>query len=108
MKVRLGVIAVAVALLVPATASGWTEKPAIGESFAQSAVSKYLRKYPGWRYRQDGFVDCRRGRINGYTWACRVAWWSGYRCRQGRVRITTRYGENGTIYYYVHAYLVRC
>lgn len=106
---RLAVIGVLVGALVFAgSAAAYVERPGVGEAAAEQRVAKFLRTYPGWRYREDGFIDCWRGRINGYTWGCRVAWWSGRRCRQGRIRITNEYSERGVTYYQVNASVRRC
>lgn len=106
---RAAVIGVVLgALVIPSSAGAYVERPGIGEHSAELSVAKYVRQFPGWRYREDGFIECRRGRINGYMWACRVAWWTLPRCRHGRVRITNEYAERGVTYYHVNSVLTPC
>lgn len=108
MKVKIATLGAAGALALSGSALAYVERPPIREHVAERRVAKYLRDYPGWRYREGGFIDCRQGRINGYAWACRVAWWSGRRCRHGRVRITNEYAERGVTYYLTSSRLVPC
>jgi hypothetical protein len=100
--------AIGAALLLPSPAGAYQFHPPIGEGQAERRAYKFMRQYPGWRYKWGGWVDCRRGRINSYSWACRVAWWRGRRCRVGRVRITNRYSEEGVVEYSAHIVHRRC
>lgn len=100
---------VALALALPAGASAYPVRhPALGEQAAEHRVYKVLHEYPGWRYRRVGYVDCRFGRVNGYTWVCRVGWAGGGHCRIGRVRISNSYSENEVTYYRSYVVVRRC
>ncbi|HEV2858977.1 MAG TPA: hypothetical protein VGW80_11315 [Solirubrobacterales bacterium] len=92
-----------VALWLPSSAAAYVEHPGIGEEAAFIQTQHFMAKtYPGWRSRAVGYIDCRNGRINGYSWSCAVGWARGRNCWQGRVRVTAQYAEEGTIYYNVH------
>jgi len=109
MKIKLAAMSLLVFLGLSASTEAYpVEHPAIGEYIAEARVYRVLREYPGWRYRQVGYVDCRHGRINSYTWACRVGWANYGHCRQGRIRITNVYSENETVYYNVNSVIRRC
>ena len=96
-------------LVLSSSAWAYIARPTIGEHQAEKDVAQFLHKnYPGWRYRQYGYLDCRNGRLNRYTWACRVGWLSGNKCRQGRVRVTNEYAEEGVVYYLASSALRRC
>jgi hypothetical protein len=104
MKLRLLVIGLAVAALVlPSAALGtYVEHPTIHEREAFENTQRFLaKKYSGWRKRSAGYIDCRPGRINRYTWSCAVGWLAGPNCWQGRVRIENEYREDSITYYSV-------
>lgn len=106
---RLVVLGVAVGLLAAAPASAYRYHPPLREGQAERYARAFLVKhYPGWRYRQEGYVDCRFGRINRYTRACRVGWRKGGNCWLGRMQIQTSYVEAGIVYYKVHFRARRC
>lgn len=95
---------------MPAFANAnYVESPTIHERAAKKDTAQFLHKnYPGWRYRQYGYVDCRNGRINRYTWTCRVGWVSGSKCRQGRARVMNEYREGSYVYYLISFRGRRC
>lgn len=96
-------------LVLSGIAWAYVAYPTIREHQAEEDVAQFLHKnYAGWRYRQYGYIDCRNGRLNRYTWACRVGWRSGRKCRQGRVRIMNEYAEEGVVYYLASSVLRRC
>jgi hypothetical protein len=101
----LSLIAI-VMLALPAPALAF---PPIYQAEAEEDVEATLREYPGWRYRQWGYVDCDHGRIRGNVWACEVAWGAGRRCREGRIRITNLYYlEGGGVHYHWSSQIRRC
>jgi len=103
MKLRLlvSVAAVLGVLALPASAPGaYVEHPTITEQEAFRGTQHFLaKKYSGWRKRAAGYIDCRPGRINRYTWSCAVGWLAGRNCWQGRVRVENEYKEDGVVYY---------
>jgi len=73
MRSRLLVIGLILgALALPSAALGtYVEHPTIHERQAEEDAQHFLaKKYSGWRKRSAGYIDCRHGRINGYTWSC--------------------------------------
>jgi len=85
-------LAVGLLLLIPATAQSEVAQasqrpPGVTPKTAKHYSLVLLRRSAGWRYRDAGYVDCRRGKINRITWVCRVAWVRGKRCLRGRVRV---------------------
>lgn len=60
--------------------------PRVSPKLAEQQTYRLLRTYPGWRYRDYGFVDCRNGRISRASYACRFGYQRGSRCSRGRVR----------------------
>ena len=101
----IAVLAVAASLVVAltSTAQGYLERPPIGQGQAEHRVFKLLHSKREWRHRKVGYVDCRHGRINNYTWACAVGWATGpYNCWLGRVQVTNKYVENGATAYDIH------
>jgi hypothetical protein len=108
MKLKLAFAVVAAFFVLVGSAQSYVEYPTIHEGEAESHAVHVLHDYPGWRYRNYGYVDCRNGRLNNYSWACRVGWISGSKCRQGRIRVENEYSEGRTIYYRSHTVLRRC
>ena len=91
------------ALVGSTSASAYIERPVLRRPTAEEDAAQFLHKnVPGWRYRREGYIDCRGGRINAHTWACRVGWWGAGHCRLGRIRITNEYHEHGITHYEVH------
>lgn len=87
-----------IALVAPATANATL--PTVGPKLARSQTGKILRQKPAWRYRDTGYINCHRGKINRTTWTCRIGIVRGHRCQLGRSRVFTYYETNGTIYVY--------
>jgi hypothetical protein len=112
MKIRLLVVSVVAlsALAMPSPAFGvYVEHPTIHEREAFENTQSFLaKKYSGWRRREAGYIDCRPGRINRYTWSCAVGWLAGSNCWQGRVRVENEYKEDGVVYYNVRFRARRC
>lgn len=107
MKKRFATAALLVALLVPAVAAGGVRPPGVTRGIAEREVRSLLQKEPTWRYRANGYIDCRFGKINRTRWACRVGWWRGNYCRFGRVQV---YGfvREGEQWYGTRGKLARC
>ncbi len=100
MRVKVAAVLVGSFLVLASQAQGYANPhPLISERTAERGVLRFLHSYPGWRYRRYGYVDCRFGRINSYSWGCRVGWVGSGHCRLGRVRITNIYGEQGYTHY---------
>lgn len=76
-------------LAMPGAASA-SRVPTVTQGIAEEMAGRNLRAFPGWRYRQYGYIDCAHGRINRTEWSCRVGWIHSGGCRRGRVRV---YGE---------------
>lgn len=110
MKLKLASVGLGVLLLAlfASSAVAYVYHPTLQEGAAERRTLKFLHDYPGWRYREVGYLDCRFGRINRYTWVCRVGWRQGSKCRQGRVRITNSYHQEGVTHYFVSAGIRRC
>lgn len=106
MKRALLTILVAAALL-PAVAEAGMRPPGVTRSIAEVETRATLQKIASWRYRDDGWLDCRRGKINRTRWACRFAWYRGNYCRRGRMQV---YGflEGGERWYGTRGRTVRC
>lgn len=62
---------------------------------AEDQASSLMRQEALWRYRTEGQLDCRRGRISGTEWSCRVWMRKGSKCGVGRIRVIKYYD-----YYY--------
>jgi hypothetical protein len=101
LKTKLVLVALLAGLVLAggAKAAHYVERPTIHEGEARSHALHFLNDYPGWRYRKRGYLDCRYGRINRYTWACRAGWISGAKCRLGRMRIQNDYREGSLTYF---------
>lgn len=83
--------------------------PAVHRADAEEFAGRLLReKYPTWTYRQAGYLDCRRGKINRTHWRCRVGWYKGNFCRIGRVQVEGEYFFRGTPFYGTHLRVRRC
>jgi hypothetical protein len=109
MKAIVGLIAAGLCLLIAASAGAYIERPVLRRPAAEQDTAQFLHKnVPGWRYRREGYIDCRGGRINAHTWACRVGWYGSGHCRQGRVRITNEYREGGVTFYEAHMISRHC
>ncbi|HTR74240.1 MAG TPA: hypothetical protein VMH33_03145 [Solirubrobacterales bacterium] len=81
----------------------------INQQEAEWDTNKVLRQYPGWRYKQWGYVDCENGRINGDSWSCKVGWGARRRCRTGRLRITNKYRmSDGVIHFHWSGRIHHC
>jgi hypothetical protein len=93
---------VAASLIGLGTAAADNGRPTVHAGLAERYAYGILQKRPSWRYRTEGYVDCRFGKINRYTWACRVGWYQGRTCHRGRVRVTGTYREHGYNNYNVH------
>lgn len=110
MKLRFSLVALFALLALSGNAeANYVEHPTIHERQAEEDALAFLHKnYATWRYRQEGYVDCRYGRINRITWACRVGWRKGYNCWLGRMQIENEYREVNVVYYKVHFQARRC
>lgn len=96
-------------LALPPSAGAYVERPTIHEGQAFEHIQHFLAKnYPGWRTRKYGYIDCRPGRVNRYTWSCAAGWIRGYNCWQGRAQIENEYSEEGVVYYAVNWRAKRC
>jgi hypothetical protein len=107
------IVVLALALFVVqvgmAEAGYYVEYPTIHERAAEEDAAQFLHKnYATWRYREEGYIDCRGGRLNRITWACRVGWIKGHNCWLGRMQIQNEDREGSTIYYNVHFRARRC
>jgi hypothetical protein len=81
----------------PAVAlAGYVAHPTITEGLAKEWATSYMHKNDAhWRYRTSGGIDCRRGRLNRYSWACRVHYREGGFCASGRVNVIYEYKTDG-------------
>lgn len=102
-------LSVGAVLALVGSAEAYRYHPPLGQGQAERYARTFLfKKYPGWRYREAGYVDCRFGRINRYTRACRVGWVKGRNCWLGRLRVATSYVEGGAVYYKIHFRAKHC
>lgn len=102
-RLRAAFLVLLTGLVFPQEALADNGRPTVRRPIAERQTRGFLvQNYPSWRYRAFGFVDCRRGRINRYTWACRVGWGRGETCHRGRVRVTGKYREPRVNIYNVH------
>lgn len=100
---RAVVLLATVALAATAgTALADNGRPSVQKPLAERYSYGILRDFASWRYKNFGFVDCDRGKINRYTWACRAGWGRGHTCHRGRVQIFGTYREGGINHYGVH------
>lgn len=111
MKLKIPAVSLlaTLALCAPATA-GVLMYPSITERQAEGDVYQFMHhNYAKWRHKHYGYVDCRHGRINRFTWSCGVGWvmGGGGGCWQGRVRIVNEEYEDGYYYYNGIANIVR-
>lgn len=102
MKLKVLVVSLVAFFAIVGSASAHLRPPTITEAEAEKDTLKFLHEsYGAWRYRTEGYVDCRNGRINRYIWVCRAGWRKGEICTQGRLRIENEEVLEGSLYYYV-------
>lgn len=83
MKRWIAVVAIGI---MGAASAGMAEArpPTVGPRLANYGARLALKKFPIWRYRDSGSIDCRGGQISRIAWTCRIRIYKDGVCRSGR------------------------